>query len=137
MIFDIRDAISFEPVRILADPNSIFEPGMIGQLYEIEDTIVCGLSDGTRPFGILSDYKLTKYECLDFNDLIRIYPQRSVFRTDRFQLNTENDYISGAALYVNEVGFLTVDKPREEAHIVGRLITPSNEKNSWMEALWF
>lgn len=43
------------PISYPVDPTAVFEPGMIAQLKMIGNEIVCGVSDGTAPFGILDD----------------------------------------------------------------------------------
>ena len=48
-----------EPVSFTVDPTSTFEPGYIGQIHLIGNNLVCGVCDGTGPFGIIDDYKTT------------------------------------------------------------------------------
>jgi hypothetical protein len=43
------------PVSFPVDPTSVFQPGQIAQLKVIGNEIVCGISDGTAPFGIIDD----------------------------------------------------------------------------------
>jgi hypothetical protein len=45
------------PVSYPVDTAAEFEPGMIGQLYLRGNQIVCGVSDGRAPFGIIDDFK--------------------------------------------------------------------------------
>lgn len=45
------------PVSYPVDPISEFEPGMIAQLSLRGNNLVCGVSDGRAPFGIIDDYK--------------------------------------------------------------------------------
>jgi len=45
------------PVSYPVDPVAEFEPGMIAQLYLRGNNIVCGVSDGRAPFGIIDDFK--------------------------------------------------------------------------------
>ncbi len=49
------------PLSFPVDPNSEFEPGMIAQLRVIGNNIVCGVSDGLAPIGILDDIKTTAF----------------------------------------------------------------------------
>lgn len=53
-IVQIGNAI---PVSYPVDPVAEFEPGMIAQLYLRGNNIVCGVSDGRAPFGIIDDFK--------------------------------------------------------------------------------
>lgn len=43
------------PVSYPTDPTSTFLPGQIGQLKVIGNEVVCGVSDGTAPFGLIDD----------------------------------------------------------------------------------
>lgn len=45
------------PVSYPVDPTAEFEPGMIAQLYLRGNNLVCGVSDGRSPFGIIDDFK--------------------------------------------------------------------------------
>jgi hypothetical protein len=49
------------PTSYPVDPNSVFQPGQIAQLGVIGNNIVCGVSDGTAPFGILDDIKTNAF----------------------------------------------------------------------------
>lgn len=43
------------PLSYPVDPTSTFQPGQIAQLKVLGNEIVCGVSDGTAPFGIIDD----------------------------------------------------------------------------------
>lgn len=45
------------PVSYPVDTTAQFEPGMIAQLYLKGNNLVCGVSDGRAPFGIIDDFK--------------------------------------------------------------------------------
>lgn len=45
------------PVSYPVDSTAEFEPGMIAQLYLRGNNLVCGVSDGRAPFGIIDDFK--------------------------------------------------------------------------------
>jgi hypothetical protein len=45
------------PVSYPVDPVAEFEAGMFGQLYTRGNQIVCGVSDGRNPLGIIDDFK--------------------------------------------------------------------------------
>lgn len=53
-IVQIGNAI---PVSYPVDPTAEFEPGMVAQLYLRGNNLVCGVSDGRAPFGIIDDFK--------------------------------------------------------------------------------
>lgn len=43
------------------DPSAVFEGGMIGQLGIMGNNIICGVSDGSMPIGIIDDIKTTAF----------------------------------------------------------------------------
>lgn len=43
------------------DPNAQFQPGQIAQLVLMGNQIVCGVSDGTAPIGIIDDIKTNAF----------------------------------------------------------------------------
>jgi len=49
------------PLSYPVDPTSTFQPGQIGQLKVIGDAIVCGVSDGTAPLGIIDDVNASAF----------------------------------------------------------------------------
>jgi hypothetical protein len=49
------------PYSFLVDPNSEFEPGMIGELKAWGQQTVCGVSGGRNPIGILDDNKTRSF----------------------------------------------------------------------------
>lgn len=49
------------PLSYPVDPTSTFQPGQIGQLKVIGNEIVCGVSDGTAPFGIIDDVNTSAF----------------------------------------------------------------------------
>lgn len=49
------------PVSFPVDPTSTFQPGQVAQLKVIGNEIVCGVSDGTAPFGIIDDINTASF----------------------------------------------------------------------------
>lgn len=49
------------PVSYPVDMTSEFQPGMIAQLSLMGNNIVCGVSDGTAPIGIIDDTRITAF----------------------------------------------------------------------------
>lgn len=60
-MFKIVQSGNSIPVSYPVDLNAEFEPGMIGQLGVMGNNIVCGVSDGTAPFGIIDDIKIRAF----------------------------------------------------------------------------
>lgn len=49
------------PVSFPVDPTSTFQPGQGAQLKVMGNEIVCGVSDGTAPFGIIDDINTASF----------------------------------------------------------------------------
>ena len=49
------------PLSFPVDPTSTFQPGQVAQLKVIGNEIVCGVSDGTAPFGIIDDINTSAF----------------------------------------------------------------------------
>ena len=49
------------PVSFPVDPTSEFQPGQVAQLKVIGNEIVCGVSDGTAPFGIIDEINTSAF----------------------------------------------------------------------------
>lgn len=60
-MFRIVQAGNAIPTIFPVDPNAEFQPGQIAQLGVIGNNIVCGVSDGTAPLGIIDDIKTTAF----------------------------------------------------------------------------
>lgn len=60
------------PTQFPVDPDAIFEPGQIGQLGVMGQTIVCGVSDGTIPIGILDDIKTVAFTAPAIDEDVRV-----------------------------------------------------------------
>ena len=52
------------------DPSAEFEPGMIGQLNVSGNQIVCGVSDGRAPIGIIDDIRTKAFTAPAWNEVI-------------------------------------------------------------------
>ncbi len=58
------------PTTFPVDPNATFQPGTVGQLYVIGNNIVCGVSDGTAPIGIIDDIKTQAFTAPSIDELV-------------------------------------------------------------------
>ena len=133
-MFEVIETTIEEPIRIFAAPESVFKPGLIGQFQELDNNIVCCLSDGSKPIGIVDDTK-ERESWFNPKSMVRIWTQRMVFRTDQFDKSCE--YKIGIPLYVSKKGMLTAQRPDiEDAQYVARLITPPGNNKPYVEALW-
>jgi len=49
------------PVSFPVDPTAQFQPGQIAQLKVLGNEVVCGVSDGTAPFGIIDEINTSAF----------------------------------------------------------------------------
>lgn len=117
-MFRFIEGLQEKPIKLIAQPNTHFRAGNIGQIYYLDDgTPVCGLSDGSNPFCIISK-SLESKEL--YQDFIEAYYDRMVFHTDLFDLT--RTYKTGTLLYSNEFGVLTDEKPHVDSFAFARVI---------------
>lgn len=60
------------PASFPLDPTAEFEPGMIAQLKVIGNDIICGISDGTAPLGIIDDIRTRAFTKNQIDEVIEI-----------------------------------------------------------------
>jgi hypothetical protein len=60
------------PLSFPVDPTSTFQPGQVGQLKVIGNEIVCGISDGTAPFGIIDDINTSAFTAPSVDEVVLI-----------------------------------------------------------------
>lgn len=61
---------SSRPFSYIVDPNAEFQPGQIAQLNAMGNQIVCGVSDGTAPIGIIDDIKTHSFTSASVDEVI-------------------------------------------------------------------
>lgn len=77
------------PASFTLDPTAEFEPGMIAQLKVIGNDIVCGVSDGTAPIGLIDDIRTRAFTKNQIDEVVEILvPEASVDRTGANPVNT-------------------------------------------------
>lgn len=77
-----------QPMSYTVDPSSTFSQGMIGQLYLYGNNIVCGVSDGTAPLGIIDDFKATSFFAVSVDEVV-IAPATGVLIGGRYISTTD------------------------------------------------
>jgi len=70
MVFRIVQSGNSLPFSYPVDPSAEFEGGMIAQLSLYGNNIVCGVSDGTCPLGIIDDIKTTSFHAPSIDETI-------------------------------------------------------------------
>lgn len=58
------------PISYPVDLNAQFEPGMVAQLKVFGNNIVCGVSDGTAPIGIIDELKTTAFTAPSIDEVV-------------------------------------------------------------------
>lgn len=65
------------PISITVDGTAEFQPGMIGQLKVIGNDILCGVSDGTAPLGIIDDARTDAFTKAQTDEVVEIFVSAS------------------------------------------------------------
>lgn len=80
------------PLSFPVDPSATFQPGQIAQLKVTGNEIVCGVSDGTAPLGIIDDINTSAFTA-PVKDEVVVVPLVGVVGPDGYNLvaavNTE------------------------------------------------
>lgn len=58
------------PYSFPVDPSSEFQPGQIGQLTLLGNNIVCGVSDGFAPIGVIDDIKTNSFFAVSIDEVV-------------------------------------------------------------------
>jgi len=74
-MFRIVQAGNSIPTSFPVDPNAEFQPGQFAQLNVFGNNIVCGVSDGTVPIGIIDDIKTTAFTAPSIDEVIIVPAQ--------------------------------------------------------------
>lgn len=59
-----------KPFSFPVDPSAEFQPGQIAQLKVVGNNVVCGVSDGTAPLGIIDDTKTNAFTSNSINEIV-------------------------------------------------------------------
>lgn len=111
MVFRIVQAGNALPIQWPVDPSAEFQPGMIGQLGMLGNQIVCGVSDGSAPIGIIDDYRTNAFSAPSIDEIVLLYVPptarsiqsgRPVLNID-FPKNLENPNIMLSSFTTNPV----------------------------------
>lgn len=87
MIRFITDRSILKSQQMIVHPSATFEQGTIGQLSTHGNQIVCAVSDGLRPFGIIDDVRTTAHSNNIINEEHLIIPSPS--KISGFQTNED------------------------------------------------
>ena len=136
MLKIIEKGKSNHPIRFLAKPGIKLIAGYACTLVEYNGYIVCdNYKPGSFPFGIIGKSINIKNSNISFNnnDIVPIWHQRMIFRTDNFE---HSNYGPGDKLYVGDSGMLTNEPNKGDEMFVARLTGYPDGKRNFFEALW-
>lgn len=66
------------PFSFPVDPSAEFQPGQIGQLTVLGNNVVCGVSDGIAPIGVIDDVKTRAFTTTSIDEVVIAGPIRGV-----------------------------------------------------------
>lgn len=87
-ILRIVQAGSSLPFSFPVDPSAEFQPGQIAQLNVVGNQIVCGVSDGTAPIGIIDDIKTVAFTSNSVDEVV-IVPATGVLYNGQLVTSVE------------------------------------------------
>jgi len=58
------------PTQFPVDTNGVFQPGQIAQLGAMGNDLVCGVSDGSAPLGVIDDIKTTSFTAPAIDEVV-------------------------------------------------------------------
>lgn len=70
MVFRLVQVGNSLPFSFPVDPNAEFQPGQIAQLTVFGNNVVCGVSDGTAPIGVIDDIKTNAFTSTSVDETI-------------------------------------------------------------------
>lgn len=76
------------PFSYIVDPNSQFQAGQIAQLNAFGNQIVCGVSDGTAPIGIIDDIKTNAFTAASVDEVV-IVQVAGIIQNNQYVLPTD------------------------------------------------
>ncbi len=124
---EIVETVGTGPIRFLTDKLSKIEIGSIIELTEIDGNPCCKLSNGEKPFGIVTEVN-GPYGMVTF------YFDTMILRSKNF--DHQHAYLPGDLVYSNETGKLTTKKPHENAHLIGHVVLGAGADRDFVEINW-
>ncbi len=130
-LIDTRDT---KPMNFLVDSSAEFQPGQMAQMKVIGNTIVCGLSDGTSPYGIIDDINVSCQNCSTVKSgRVTVWFRAALFETDQF--DTTKLYRKEMILYCDEYGRFTTKSGISRPPVATVVRAPNEEKPN-LELEW-
>ena len=79
------------PFSFPVDPSAEFMPGMIGQLGILGNNVVCGVSDGISPIGVIDDIKTKAFTGVSISETVVAGPIAGIINSSTSKLVTPTD----------------------------------------------
>lgn len=124
----VIESVSGNQVRLKPANNIKFQVGLVGQILDVDGITSCTISDGSRPFGIISKIK-GPY------GMVSMLVDTMILRTDKYEKKV-GLYESGSPLYVSNKGKLTIKKNNESSILVGHVISGPTDDQKYIELNW-
>ena len=80
------------PASFPLDPTAEFEPGMVAQLKIIGNDIVCGVSDGTAPLGLIDDVRTKAFTKNQIDEVVEIARDATTLDGNGQLVNSSDSY---------------------------------------------
>ena len=128
-LVDVNDS---KPVSFPVDLDNSFEAGQLAQLKAVGEVIVCGISNGMAPFGIIDDTNTPNMSTVKKSKRITVWT-KGIFETDQY--DTSQLYKEDSILYCNRYGRLTSHKSSDNQVPVATLVKVpcSCQPNIWFK----
>lgn len=130
-ITNVCDAL---PINFTVDKAATFYPGQMAQLKAIGNEIVCGVSDGTSPCGIIDDINDDANNSTVTSGRICVWSHFGIFETDQY--DSTQRYTKGAKLYCNKYGKFTTFNLSNSCPSVAIVTRKPIKENLTLEFVW-
>ena len=135
-MLEIVEAINYDPVRMIAKPGVLFEPGNLVRVIEDEDgNTICDLANGSIwAMGIAGNECCAEDGSYRLQNMVEVWSQKMIFRTDLYEDDTK--FSPGCPLYVSENGLFTSKPENEDTPCVAHVTMVPDHKHEYFEASW-
>lgn len=119
------------PFSFPVDPSAEFEAGQIAQLNLLGNQVVCGVSDGSAPIGIIDDMKKNAFSSTSIDETVIVYAAPVATHNPGGQLVTsidikaelENPNVIGSSFISNPIDVQLIERNGVVVFLAG---TPLN-----------
>ena len=106
------------PFSFPVDPSAEFEAGQIAQLNLLGNQVVCGVSNGTAPIGIIDDIKKNAYSATSIDETVIAYaapvatpgPNGQLVTSIDIKAELNNPNVAGSSFISNPVSVELIER---------------------------